>query len=81
MSSATLAPRKPQKRDDVVSRTPLRLRERVAFVRYWLFVHKRTQGALLCAPSLLILEHYRVTFPFATDAVVAAWNCTPWGSR
>lgn len=81
MSTAALAPRKPQKRDDVVSRTPLRVRERVAFVRYWRHVHKRTQGVLLAVPAALVLEHYRVTFPFAVDTVVAAWNTTPWGAR
>jgi len=67
-----MAPRKPQNRGDVVSRTPLRLRERTAALRVWMHRHPRTMGGVYFVPVAIVLEHWQTTFPALTGAVAAA---------
>ncbi len=62
-------PRKPRSRGDVTSWSFLRVRERVATVRVWMYEHPRTMGGIYFVPAALMLEHYQVTFPWVASTV------------
>jgi len=61
--ATAIAPRKPMDRGEVESRTPLRVRERAAAIRWWFYAHPITTGILIGAVLVLLLEHNDVTFP------------------
>ena len=75
-NASKLDPAPPAKRDEVQSRTPLRVRERIAWLRYWWHVYPARRGAILMAIAFPIVEHYEHTFPAIKNVVkvfLALW--------
>lgn len=71
-----LDPAPPARREDVVSRSPLRVRERIAWLRYWWHVYPARRGAILMAIAFPTVEHYETTFPAirtAAKVAVSMW--------
>ena len=71
-------PRKPQNRGDVRSWSWLRVRERIATVRVWMYEHptRTTIGwsCPLAVGAALTLEHWQVTFPWLQQTATAVFS-------
>ena len=61
--ATAIAPRKPMDRGEVESRTRLRIRERIAAVRWFFYCHPWLLWVAGGAVATLTVEHYDVTFP------------------
>ncbi|NAE18092.1 hypothetical protein [Enterococcus hirae] len=72
LTGATYIPRKPAKRGEIKSFTPLHLRERVALVRCWLHDNPQKRSAGLGAALAVTLEHYQTSFPWVIEHVQSA---------